>query len=62
MDAKAERAADIQTEKILIDGLEIGENFLNLIDHIMDIVLGKFLNFGIRNSIGEIYEEVTIKN
>jgi len=57
VDAKAERATNFQTEKILVDGLEISENFLNLIDYIMDIVLRKFLNFGIRNSIGEIYQE-----
>ena len=41
---QGESRADIETEKIFIDGLKIGKNFLDLIDNIVYITFGKLLN------------------
>ena len=43
---KAQRqcASNVQTEQILVDGLEVGKDFLDLINDIMHIILSELLN------------------
>ena len=44
----------VQTEQILVDGLEVGKDFLYLINHIMHIILGKLLNFVVMYRVWEV--------
>ena len=49
--AQTERAAYIQAEQVLVDRLEVSKDFLDLVDHVVNIVLSELLNFGIGNGV-----------
>ena len=49
--AQTERAAYIQAEQVLVDRLEVSKDFLDLVDHVVNIILSELLNFGIGNGV-----------
>ena len=53
--AQTQRAAYIQTEQILVDGLKVSKDFLNLIDNVMNVIFCKLLNLSSRNGVWKIY-------
>jgi hypothetical protein len=44
VEREGEGGADIETEEIFIDGLEISENFLNLVYDVVHIILCELLD------------------
>ena len=54
-------ASDIQTEQILVDGLEVGKDFLDLINDIMNIILSELLNLVVMYRIWEVFNSTKRK-
>ena len=54
---KAQRqcASNVQTEQILVDGLEVGKDFLDLINDIMNIIFSELLNLVVMYRIWEVF-------
>jgi len=55
IETEAERRANIEGEKVFVDGLEVGKDLLDLIDDVADIVLGEKLDFVIVHRIREVW-------
>ena len=47
-------ASNVQTEQILVDGLEVSKDFLDLIYDIMHIILSELLNLVVMYRIWEV--------
>ena len=52
--AQSQGGANIEREEVLVDGLEIGKDLLDLVDDIVDIILGESLNPAIAHSVREV--------
>ena len=54
-------ASNVQTEQILVDGLEVGKDFLDLINDIMNIILSELLNLVVMYRIWEVFNSTKRK-
>ena len=53
--------SNVQTEQILVDGLEVGKDFLDLINDIMNIILSELLNLVVMYRIWEVFNSTKRK-
>ena len=58
--AETESGTNIETEKVLIDSLEIGEDFLDLIYHVVHISFCELLNPLVLHSVGKVYTCISV--